>query len=161
MLVSLVKIGKLPHKFSEACNFPSRLGFYREVSTRGNISGARKTPQSCKTWGMFWIFSLQTPANERLRVCQFSQSEDQRSVSHLADDDLWSLKPVLSHDAPSVWVWVGTQCTVSKSLYTRRAIPKYFIKNMSKNKLQLEGIFIQTKVDISETKLWRLPSPQW
>jgi len=36
---------------------------------------------------------------------------------------------------------------------TRRAIPKYFIKNMSKNKLQLEGIFIQTKVDISETKL--------
>ena len=53
------------------------------------------------------------------------------------------------------------QCTVSKSLYTRRAIPKYFIKNMSKNKLQLEGIFIQTKVDISETQLWRLPSPQW
>ena len=44
-------------------------------------------------------------------------------------------------------------CTVSKSLYTRRAIPKYFIKNMSKNKLQLEGIFIQTKVDISETQL--------
>ena len=113
MLVSLVKIGKLPHKFSEACNFPSRLSFYCAVPTRGNISGARKTPQSCKTWGMFWIFSLQTPANERLRVCQFSQSEDQRSVSHLADDDLWSLKPVLSHDAPSVWVWVGTQCSVT------------------------------------------------